>query len=71
MTGVSADAEPSREVEARVAEAVARGDHESGATAIIQGYGRQVHRYLRSVIRDDEEAGDAFALFAENHPPLP
>jgi len=61
-----ADDEPSREVEARVVEAVARGDHEAGATAIIQGYGRQVHRYLRGVIRDDEEADDAFALFAEN-----
>jgi RNA polymerase sigma-70 factor (ECF subfamily) len=55
-----------QEVEARVAEAVARGDCQAGATALIQGYGPQVLGYLRSVIRDDEEADDAFALFAEN-----
>ena len=55
-----------RDVEAVIAEAVARGDFEAGATAVIQGYGPQVLGYLRAVIRDGEEAEDAFSLFAEN-----
>jgi RNA polymerase sigma-70 factor (ECF subfamily) len=54
------------EVEARVAEAVARRDFESAATALIEGYGSQVLGYLRAVVKDGEEAEDAFALFAEN-----
>ena len=54
------------EVEAQVAEAVTHGDYEAAATAVIQGYGPQVLGYLRSVVRDDEEAEDAFAVFAEN-----
>lgn len=54
------------EVEARVSEAVANGDYEAAATAVIQGYGPQVLGYLRAVVRDDEEAEDAFAVFAEN-----
>jgi len=55
-----------REVEARIAEAVARGDFDAGATALIHGYGPQVLGFLRAVVRDPEEADDAFALFAEN-----
>jgi RNA polymerase sigma-70 factor (ECF subfamily) len=55
-----------REVEVRVAEAVTRGDFDAGATALIDGYGPQVLGFLRAVVRDPEEADDAFALFAEN-----
>jgi len=54
------------DVEARVAEAVARRDFEAAATVLIQGYGPQVLGYLRSVVKDGEEAEDAFALFTEN-----
>ncbi len=54
------------EVEARVAEAVARRDFESAARALIEGYGPQVLGYLRVVVKDGEEAEDAFSLFAEN-----
>jgi RNA polymerase sigma-70 factor (ECF subfamily) len=45
---------------------VARRDFESAATALIEGYGSQVLGYLRAVVKDGEEAEDAFALFAEN-----
>jgi len=55
-----------REVEARIAEAVTRGDFDAGATALIDGYGPQVLGFLRAVVRDPEGADDAFALFAEN-----
>lgn len=57
---------PSPETEALVAEAVARGDFQSAATAVVQGYGPQVLGYLRVVVKDPEEAEDAFALFAEH-----
>jgi DNA-directed RNA polymerase specialized sigma24 family protein len=49
-----------------VARAVSRGDFESAATAVIEGYGPQVLGYLRAVVKDPEEAEDSFALFAEN-----
>ncbi len=60
------DASRDREVEDRVAEAVARGDFEAAATAVIQGYGPQILGYLRAVLKDPEEAEDCFAVFAEN-----
>jgi RNA polymerase sigma-70 factor, ECF subfamily len=68
VTAAKEKADPGRnlDIEARVAEAVAKRDFESAATALIEGYGPQVHGYLRVVIRDGEEAEDAFALFAEN-----
>jgi RNA polymerase sigma-70 factor (ECF subfamily) len=61
-----ATATKDREVEARIAEAVTRGDFDAGATALIHGYGPQVLGFLRAVVRNTEEADDAFALFAEN-----
>jgi RNA polymerase sigma-70 factor, ECF subfamily len=36
------------------------------ATAAIRGLGPQVLRYLRSLLRDEEAARDAFSQFAEN-----
>jgi RNA polymerase sigma-70 factor, ECF subfamily len=68
LTAVKANAGAGQclEVEARIAEAVAQRDFESAATALIEGYGSQVLGYLRAVVKDGEEAEDAFALFAEN-----
>ena len=62
----SAAAGESLDVEARVAEAVARRDFKSATTALIEGYGPQVLGYLRAVVKDGEKAEDAFALFSEN-----
>ena len=62
----NAAAGKSLEVEARVAEAVARRDFKSATTALIEGYGPQVLGYLRAVVKDGEKAEDAFALFSEN-----
>jgi RNA polymerase sigma-70 factor (ECF subfamily) len=62
----NAAAAESLEVEARVAEAVARRDFKSATTALIEGYGPQVLGYLRAVVKDGEKAEDAFALFSEN-----
>jgi RNA polymerase sigma-70 factor (ECF subfamily) len=55
-----------RDIEARVAAAVTKGDFASAATAVIRGYGPQVLSYLRVVVKGAVEAEDAFALFAEN-----
>jgi RNA polymerase sigma-70 factor (ECF subfamily) len=61
-----ADAGRTQEIEARVEESAARGDYGSAVTALIEGYGPQVMSYLRQVIKDPDEAEDAFALFTLN-----
>lgn len=53
-------------VEVKVQELLASGDLRSAATAAIQGYGPKVLGYLRSILRDDNDAADAFSHFAED-----
>jgi RNA polymerase sigma-70 factor (ECF subfamily) len=53
-------------VEAKVQELLAAGDLRGAATAAIQGYGPKVLGYLRSILRDDSDAADAFSVFAED-----
>jgi RNA polymerase sigma-70 factor (ECF subfamily) len=53
-------------VEARVQELLATGDLRGAATAAIQGFGPKVLGYLRSVLRDENDAADAFSNFAED-----
>ncbi len=42
------------------------GDTPGAATAAIQEFGPPVLRYLRSLLRDEDDASDAFSIFAEN-----
>jgi RNA polymerase sigma-70 factor (ECF subfamily) len=53
-------------VEVRVQELLAARDLRGAATAAIQGYGPKVLGYLRSILRDDNDAADAFSNFAED-----
>jgi RNA polymerase sigma-70 factor (ECF subfamily) len=53
-------------VEARVQALLASGNLRGAATEAIQGYGPKVLGYLRSILRDDGDASDAFSHFAEN-----
>ncbi len=53
-------------VEAEVARLRAAGDLAGAATAAIRGLGPAVLRYLRSLLRDEEDAAEAFSQFAEN-----
>lgn len=46
-------------VEAEVRELLERGDSDLAATAAIKGYSGSVHRFLLSLLRDWEDAGDA------------
>jgi RNA polymerase sigma-70 factor (ECF subfamily) len=45
--------------------APAHDDARSAATAAIRELGPDVLRYLRATLRDEADAGDAFAVFAE------
>lgn len=56
---------PASELEARV-RALAATDPRAAATEALRGLGPQVLRYLRSVLRDEAQAGDAFSAFAEH-----
>jgi RNA polymerase sigma-70 factor, ECF subfamily len=53
-------------VETRVRELVAAGDLDTAATEAIRGLGPQVLRYLRSLLREESAATEAFSQFAEN-----
>jgi len=53
-------------IEVRIGELLAAGDRPGAATAAIQEFGPPVLRYLRSMLRDEDDASDAFSIFAEN-----
>jgi RNA polymerase sigma-70 factor (ECF subfamily) len=52
-------------LEGRIRECVSRGDLAAAATEAIRALGPQVVHYLRSVLHDEDDAGDAFSEFAE------
>jgi RNA polymerase sigma-70 factor (ECF subfamily) len=54
-----------RTIDAQVRELVAAGDASVAATLVLNSLGPSVLRYLRSVLRDEEDAADAFSRFAE------
>src|SRR5512138_2505847 len=54
------------DVEERIRERLDAGDARGAATEAIRGFGPQVLRYLRSMLRDEDAAADAFSQFAEN-----
>ena len=53
-------------LEQRVRALSAAGDFAEAATEAIRGLGPQVLRYLRSLLREEAAAGEAFSVFAEN-----
>jgi RNA polymerase sigma-70 factor (ECF subfamily) len=53
-------------VQARVQRLVEAGDVSAGATEALRALGPEILRFLRSVLRDEEDAADAFSHFAEN-----
>jgi RNA polymerase sigma-70 factor (ECF subfamily) len=53
-------------VEPRVLALVAAGRTDDAATAAIEGYGPAVLGYLRSVVADEDDAHDAFSLWADD-----
>jgi RNA polymerase sigma-70 factor (ECF subfamily) len=58
--------EPAPDLDARVRGLLAGGDAPAAATLAIQELGPSVLRYLRSLLRDEDDASDAFSVFAEN-----
>ena len=52
--------------EAKVQALLAAGDHDGAAAAAIRWLGPKVLGYLRSILRDDHDAADAFSAFAED-----
>lgn len=56
----------SESVQARVQQLVDAGDVSAGATEALRALGPEILRFLRSVLRDEEDAADAFSQFAEN-----
>jgi RNA polymerase sigma-70 factor (ECF subfamily) len=53
-------------LEERIAAALARRDIEAAATEAVRGYGPQILGYLRTVVRDPEDASEVFSQFAED-----
>ncbi len=62
MSNLSGDAS----VEGRVRELVDAGNASAAATEALHAFGPEILRFLRSVLRDEEDAADAFSHFAEN-----
>jgi RNA polymerase sigma-70 factor (ECF subfamily) len=56
----------SPEVERQVRELLAAGDVRGAATEAIRALAPEVLRFLRALLRDEEDAADAFSAFAEN-----
>jgi RNA polymerase sigma-70 factor (ECF subfamily) len=54
------------ELHARVRAHVAAGDVEGAAPDALRALGPSVLRYLRSLLRDEDDAADAFSRFAED-----
>ena len=53
-------------IQRRVQELVDRGDAGAAATEALRALGPEILRFLRSVVRNEEDAADAFSHFAEN-----
>ncbi len=52
--------------QARVQQLIDAGDVSGGATEALRALGPEILRFLRSVLRDEEDAADAFSHFAES-----
>jgi RNA polymerase sigma-70 factor (ECF subfamily) len=54
------------ELEERIVTSLSRRDLDGAVTEALQGYGPQILGYIRSVIRDPEDAAEVFSQFAED-----
>jgi RNA polymerase sigma-70 factor (ECF subfamily) len=54
------------DLEGRISELLGAGDLHGAATEALRGLGPAIIRYLRSLLRDEADAGEAFSQFAEN-----
>lgn len=52
--------------QARIQNLIDAGDASAAATEALHELGPEILRFLRSVLRDEEDAADAFSHFAEN-----
>lgn len=52
--------------EGRIRELLAAGDTRGAATEAMRAFGPKILGYLRSILRDEADAGDAFSIFAEH-----
>jgi RNA polymerase sigma-70 factor (ECF subfamily) len=66
MRSVNPERSAAASVQARVQALIAGGDASAAATEALRALGPEVLRFLRSVLRDEEDAADAFSHFAEN-----
>lgn len=53
-------------LEAKIKDLLLAGDRRGAASEAIRGLGPKVLGYLRSILRNDEDAADAFSHFAED-----
>jgi RNA polymerase sigma-70 factor (ECF subfamily) len=53
-------------LEARVRSLCEAGQHEAATTATLEGYGPELLGFLINILGTEEDAGEAFSLFAEN-----
>jgi RNA polymerase sigma-70 factor (ECF subfamily) len=63
---VTGDPSARAALQARVQQLVEAGDASAAATEALRAFGPEILRFLRSVLRDEEDAADAFSHFAEN-----
>jgi len=54
------------DLEARIRALLDAGDIRGAATEAMRGFGPKIFGYLKSILRDETDAGDAFSLFGEN-----
>lgn len=52
--------------EDRIRQLLAAGDTRGAATEAMRAFGPKILGYLRSILRDEADAGDAFSVFAEH-----
>jgi RNA polymerase sigma-70 factor, ECF subfamily len=64
--GVTGDPNARAALQSRVQQLIDAGDTSAAATEALRGLGPEILRFLRSVLRDEEDAGDAFSHFAES-----
>lgn len=56
---------PAEDLEAAVRALAEGGDLDGAATRALEGYGPEIYGFLRAIARDDDLAGEAFALGSE------
>lgn len=52
--------------ELRIRALLSTGDGRAGATEAMRAFGPKILGYLRSILRDEADAGDAFSVWAEH-----